>query len=767
MSALINGLLTAALALPQAGLVAAYDFARTNFVNWSEDLTQSGWTRAGAVATSVQALLADGTVGPVTRLVDTTANVQHLVASSIFTPPDNTAQSFVWRLKAAEYRYVGVQWANKAATAFPTNIVDLQDGVILNGATGASVGTTFTGTSGGLAYTVTVTPAGNGWYDVTVNVPSVGAGTNSPRPALLLNNAATNTNGYVFAGTGTSGILIQRAQWNAVVAPLPYERTTDGQTLIDRSVRLWPAPAGRINLLSWTEDLNLSPWTLNNATITSGVSDPFGDTRAFTLTGLPITSGSERRLLQTAPPATAGERRTNSVYLRRRTGTGIVQMLTPQNSAWGDLALTGAWQRFTTTGVLGSSVSLFALRLLTDGDQVDVAFPQQEMGSTPSPYVRQTHNITLDMSLKGVNLIPASEGFGAATPATLPLGWSYGNDANVTASVTSVTASAATPGTQDVTLTATNNDTVSRTFRLYLTNMIPPDFTAQPGEVFHFSVGIASNVTGNVSANIYYYNASRGFLGNAGLSAMVTAGNPLTRLGGARAVGGGTDLAHVRPVVEFGLGAGTSRTITVNAPVFNRVDAIPYLRGPAHATLGANAATADPNDPIWTSAGLTFDGVDDYVALPTACQGGDYTLIYAAIPLADYSSVDTKWIDDPVSPLSPYLGPGGGMVAKWRLALTDSTYSYLFNGARVAVGQAYINAVRVSGLQAAMHHNGALAHAVALPAPLKGGALRLGGTANVTYLYRAAYNRALTPAELTQAYRFIRTQLSQQRGITI
>lgn len=757
--------------LPRSGLVAAYDFARTNFLNWSEDFTQSAWAKSQATVSLVTATLADGTQGAVSRVVDNTNNAQHLVATSTYLPPDNAPQSFVWRLKAAEYRHVGVQWANKAATAFPTTIVDLQDGVILNAGTGASMGTTITATSGGLAYTVTVAAAGNGWYDVTVTVPSVGAGTNSPRPALLLHNSATTANNYTFAGTGTSGVLIHRMQWNATPGPLPYERTTDGQTLVDRSVRLWPVAAGRINLLNWSEELASASWGIQNIAVAPSAADPFGLTRAFTLTAQDITTGSERRVLQVMA-GVAGIRRVNSVYLRRRSGTGSVELLNPQNTLWTALNLTADWQRFSVSGILTDATTRFGLRLGATGDQIDFAFPQQDGSAGAAlPYERQTHGVTADSTLRGVNLIPNPEGWGASTsPSTLPTLWSYGSEAGITASVTAVAPSAVTPGTQDITINVSNTDAVNRTFRLYTTSVASPswpDFTAQPGEVFHYSVGLASNITASVSLNIYYYKSDRTFLGNAGFSAQVVAGTPPVRLGSARGVGGGTEVAYVRPVIEFGLNPGTSRSITVNAPMFNRADALTFQRSPNHATLGSSSG-ADANDPIWTAQGLVFDGVDDYVQQPAPLTGGDCTVIYAAIPLVDYSSVDTKWIDDPANPIAPYLGPNGGMGAKYRLSLTDNSSTFLFNNARVQVGQGYVNAVRVAGLQAAMYHNGVLAHAAALPAPVKAGSLRLGAAngASVTYLYRAVYNRALTPSEIHQAYRFIRAQLSR-RGVSI
>ena len=777
------GVLTAALALPPQGLIAAYDFARTNFVNWSEDLTQSGWTRAGAVATSVQAVLADGAVGPVTRLVDNTANAQHLVASSVFTPADNTAQSFVWRLKAAEYRYVGVQWANKAATAFPTNIVDLQDGVILNGATGASVGTTFTGTSGGLGYTVTVAPAGNGWYDVTVNVPSVGAGTNSPRPALLLNNAATNTNGYVFAGTGTSGILIQRVQWNATVAPLPYERTTDGQTLIDRSVRLWPAPAGRINLLNWTEDFTQSVWGKSGLTLTDpSINDPLTGAKAWRVN----SSGADPYVFQFVSGNPSGLTVTYSVRVKMEgsvTGRSFRFYSYGSSSteaivSSGFTAATGDWQTltFTRTYPAGMTSTSHVFRIDTPengavaGDTVLVAAPMLNYGASALHYEKQTDGLTYDLSLKGKNLLPASETFGLLTDT-------YFTAVRANGSVT-------------LSVNNTGASTIATTRQWFGSagSAAQVGIPVQPGRTYTLSGVIETS--GN--ANVTYHFGMHVFRGGAYLAepGPSLSGNAArTRVSATYTVPLDGGIYTVSPrLAVYNVLAGAVSTVTLSQVQLEE-GPVPtyYERSAAHAALGSTAGTADSSDPTWGPTGMTFDGVDDGIQGGSfAVPDGDFTLLVAFTTLVDSGTSDGKAITRTAAGgvsnswrTNVYIGPvtNFGMNVKVGIyhvtgGFSNSGFTYLNFPGSLTVGQPRVAVVRVSGLTVRSMYllaGGVPSATLTLPipqAPLGGIFQGFGTTANVVMHAFGVWTRALTDAEVTQAYRATRNQLSK-RGVTI
>lgn len=687
---LAAGVLSAALALPQAGLVAAYDFARTNHLNWSEDLTQATWNLTAAWATGTTRTLSGGV--------------------SIITVT-GTGDGFIWAGINLTGNTAGVRVFMRARVrgsgSVRLNIAD----------TGGAVSANDLATSNLITLT-------DQWQDLY----ATGVIAVADRTGIQ----------FRLRGAGPLRLEVERVQ-GGYGADAPYEKTLDGQTLIDRSVRLWPAPTARTNLLSWSEELSLSPWVLTNATVTSGVADPLGGTRAFTLTGLPITSGTERRLLQTAPPATASERRVNSVYLRRRTGVGAVQMLTPQNSAWIDLALTGAWQRFTTSGVLGSSASLFALRLLTDGDQVDVAFPQQESGTTPLAYERQTDGVVYDFSLKGRNLLANSDLTGSAGSA--PTGWAAASAANI---------SYGTDGS--VTFTAT-----TRFGAIHQAQQNLP----VGGRPFTASMDLAT--TGGGRLLVYLYDHAGAYL--TAMSSTTINGRAVIQVNRTdvyrvqfriedERVSGWTPITFRQPMLELGLTDGG------------------YQASARHATLGSSTGP-DANDPAWTALGLSFDAADDFIAHRIGLMG-PRTFIQVIAPEAttnafpDWGQIGHTMLygNAAATAISCNNRRAGGTNAPLNVAVGLTPGRPVFVAVSIQQGRqaAFVNGVRtyvatVSDLQEtdpALYYGTNFGKRLVGSEPPKG-----------QQLYAAIYDRALTDAEVHQAYRFIRNQLSIKRGITI
>lgn len=733
---LAAGVLSAALALPPQGLVAAYDFARVNLLNWSEDTTNATWARQGMNITPLTTPAPYPYSGAPMRLTQSAVSGRIHQDTRAATPGQPYTAS-VWL---------------RADTPHDALLK-------LESLTGGNA-------LGNREQPVSVTTA---WQRFAVTMSHVAGG--DTLRFLLWPTPFGGPVGEVEA----FGI-----QLNAGGTALDYERTTDAQILVDRSVRLQSPPLGRVNQLGFTEELNLAPWTLTNATLTPAVADPFGGTRAFTLTGLPITSGPERRLLQNAPPATAGERRVNSVYLRRRTGVGAVQMLTPQNSAWIDLALTGTWQRFTTSGVLGSSASLFALRLLTDGDQVDVAFPQQEAGAIPTAYERQFSTLVRDQSLKSANM--AYDSLGGST-SSLPPGWAYGSEAGITHAITAVRPSGTVPGTAELDFTVSNNDTVNRTFRLYPTPSAntAAGVTIVPGEVLSWSAYLSTPDSSPINVGIYSHDTSHSFLANTG---QTFATSPtLTKYGITRAIGAGQATASARGVVEFGVGPGSSRSFTLAAPMFNRGPELPYVRPAQHATLGSSTGP-DSNDPTWVAQGLSFDGVDDRIITPISPPGlRSFTLIVAALLRPGAASPNSYadalgWRNTPARGWVN-LNVATGAQANWEIrdGATTQVGSDVTSAGAIVQGQYAVYALsvdRAAGTARAFQ-NGLLTRARTLTAGLGSidadsmlllGTTLTGGKTPLTLSYAAIYDRALTDAEAHQAYRFIRNQLSR-RGVTI
>jgi hypothetical protein len=142
---------------------------------------------------------------------------------------------------------------------------------------------------------------------------------------------------------------------------------------------------GRRNLLLQTEALSNAAWTNNPiTTVTSGVLDPDGGSTAFTLTG--TTANSE--VYQTFTGRTVGQAHTTQCWMRRRTGSGAIQLYA--NSSQTTVTLTSSWQLITLTQNASATTIYCGFRIFASGDAIDIWHPQFELGSTATSYQRVT-----------------------------------------------------------------------------------------------------------------------------------------------------------------------------------------------------------------------------------------------------------------------------------------------------------------------------------------------------------------------------------------
>lgn len=144
---------------------------------------------------------------------------------------------------------------------------------------------------------------------------------------------------------------------------------------------------GTLNALAYSDDLSNAYWA-PLGTITTGVTDPFGSSKAINITA---TAAPQAVLTRTGWSDSSGDRYTNSIWIRRVTGTGAITLTTPGNSQT-TLTVTSDWTRVQTSSTTFTSGTnaYFVLRIATIGDSIDVAFAQAEKGTTATTYRRKT-----------------------------------------------------------------------------------------------------------------------------------------------------------------------------------------------------------------------------------------------------------------------------------------------------------------------------------------------------------------------------------------
>lgn len=124
------------------------------------------------------------------------------------------------------------------------------------------------------------------------------------------------------------------------------------------------------NSLIQSRDFSNVAWTKVTTTVATGIADPAGGTGACTLTATGANATTTQSLATGSSIV-----RANSVWLRRRTGTGTINLITPDGGTFIPCTLTATWARFKAVGV-ASINRQFQIQIVTNGDAIDADFSQ-------------------------------------------------------------------------------------------------------------------------------------------------------------------------------------------------------------------------------------------------------------------------------------------------------------------------------------------------------------------------------------------------------
>lgn len=164
------------------------------------------------------------------------------------------------------------------------------------------------------------------------------------------------------------------------------------------SVRSILLEAGSTDNFLWSNDISNAAWTKTNCTVGTGIADPLGGTTACTLTAT-ATNGGIFQLLS----AGSSIIRANSVWVRRRTGTGTINLYDQAGANPVALSLTTNWLPFSKISGSASTTRRFDIIIATSGDAIDVwdarqddnAFPTSEILTTSAPVARGADSYSL------------------------------------------------------------------------------------------------------------------------------------------------------------------------------------------------------------------------------------------------------------------------------------------------------------------------------------------------------------------------------------
>lgn len=446
-----------------------FRWASHNLALYSEDLTN--WTNVNSSDSGTTLTASSGTnVHSITR-----------VPSALAAGFPHTARV---RLKAGTHSYAYLNVRGDASEDFVTILVNLATGAITETDVGTSSGTIIaSGTTEPPDYD---DDYGAGWWDVwvTFSLASVSA------PVFCVGMAgAASDNTWDAAGTtsfnaaGTETVQIKRAQINRGYIALEYLTTTSAATydlpLHYDAVNGWGLlnEIAQSNLALYSADQSNAAWTKTNMTAAYTATAPLDGDPANTATTLTATSGNATC---TQAITSASGARYTYVWLRRRTGTGTVEITQDNGSNWTTCVLTSEWQRFAIPLATLANPTI-GIRIVTSGDAVD-CWNWQHVTSTlntaltsPIPTLGATvtrahDNITKSLSAMpsvatagfcvvcaqdeagtggaGANLIDISDGTGnerlGVSKAASNIGYSVVDGGAAQASMTLITSSPAT-----------------------------------------------------------------------------------------------------------------------------------------------------------------------------------------------------------------------------------------------------------------------------------------------------------------------------------
>jgi len=177
----------------------------TNLFDYSEDFSDSFWTKDGATITSNSIISPDGTQNGSTLVSSNTTSQQLIKGSfSVISGDDYSVSVFA---KKKDFDYIQIRFEGRGAP--------FQAGGVWFNIDNGTLGTQDTG------YTGTITDFGNGWYRCT----STAAATSSATATIRI-QLASSDNSSTIVGNGTDGTYIWGAQSEALSFPSSYIPTS-------------------------------------------------------------------------------------------------------------------------------------------------------------------------------------------------------------------------------------------------------------------------------------------------------------------------------------------------------------------------------------------------------------------------------------------------------------------------------------------------------------------------------------------------------------
>jgi hypothetical protein len=356
-----------------------------NLLSFPQDFDNAAWVKSQTSVIPKAEIAPDNTLSSFV-LIETTSNSIHYTYQPITVVRQSIYTSSVY-IKNKDRQYARLSYVTSTSNNGIYADFDLVNGVIINQ---GAVGT-------GVLSSANIVDAGNGWYRCQVT-GSQDTATNAFFVVTLRDDTDNHTTEaqQAYSGDGESCIFIWGAQLEVGSTATEYFPTNIGEprfdwastdstgagTIADPSViplRANPTSNGilieeaRTNRLLWNRDATQTEWAKTNITATKDQTGIDGVANAASSLTATDANGT---CIQTITLA-AGNR-TGSVYLKRLTGTGLIQV-TLDGSTYSTVELSDTeWYRIVLSGSVTNPT--VGIKIVVDGDAVAMDYGQVEDG---------------------------------------------------------------------------------------------------------------------------------------------------------------------------------------------------------------------------------------------------------------------------------------------------------------------------------------------------------------------------------------------------
>jgi len=252
----------------------------------------------------------------------------------------------------------------------------------------------------GMTYQISVTG--------TVSITLSGAATGTVTSGNPISFTAATTTLTCGSTSGSGTVHLRRipsdpTYLKATSSPayeLPYEWDENGDLL---GIRV---EEQRTNLALWSNDFTNAVWVKTNITAAKTAMGPDGVANsASTLTATAANATALQSITSTSA------QRITSCYIKRRTGSGNIELTQDNGSTWTPVTVTSEWTRVNLPAVTSANPTV-GIRIVMSGDAVDVAYFQHEVGALVTSPI-ETAGSTVTRAADNISLATSKFPFSA------------------------------------------------------------------------------------------------------------------------------------------------------------------------------------------------------------------------------------------------------------------------------------------------------------------------------------------------------------------